>query len=199
MSSEHKILARVPISVRWRDMDSMGHVNNAKYISYLEEARVRWMLGVDGVSMTDRIAPVVAATNVNYRLPIVWPNDIVVELFVERLGNSSVTIGHRIVDEKNDSTLYSDGNVVVVAAGSKAFGDVSLHETTLVDGVSRMRAVERLPIAAGATVELKPGGLHLMLMQPEVALKAGAQLPLRLSLEDGRKVDGTLQVRSALP
>ncbi|MEN5266817.1 copper chaperone PCu(A)C [Stenotrophomonas sp. TWI587] len=88
--------------------------------------------------------------------------------------------------------------VVVVAAGSKAFGDVSLHETTLVNGVSRMRAVERLPIAAGATVALKPGGLHLMLMQPEVALKEGAQLPLRLSLEDGRKVDGTLQVRSAL-
>lgn len=88
--------------------------------------------------------------------------------------------------------------VVVVAAGSKAFGDVSLHETTLVDGVSRMRAVERLPIAAGATVALKPGGLHLMLMQPEVVLKEGAQLPLRLSLEDGRKVDGTLQVRSAL-
>ena len=42
----HKLLARIPISVRWRDMDSMGHVNNAKYISYLEEARVRWMLGV---------------------------------------------------------------------------------------------------------------------------------------------------------
>lgn len=88
--------------------------------------------------------------------------------------------------------------VVVVAAGSKAFGEVSLHETTLIDGVSRMRAVERLPIAAGATVSLKPGGLHLMLMQPEVALKEGAQLPLRLSLEDGRRVDGTLQVRSAL-
>lgn len=91
--SEHKILARVPISVRWRDMDSMGHVNNAKYISYLEEARVRWMLGVEGVAMTDRIAPVVAATNVNYKRPLVWPNDILVELFVERLGSSSVTIG----------------------------------------------------------------------------------------------------------
>jgi len=89
--------------------------------------------------------------------------------------------------------------VVVIGAGSKAFGDVSLHETTLVDGVSRMREVERLPIAAGATVELKPGGLHLMLMQPEVALKAGAALPLRLSLDDGRKVDATLQVRNAVP
>jgi copper(I)-binding protein len=75
---------------------------------------------------------------------------------------------------------------------------VSLHETTLVQGISRMREVERLPIAAGATVELKPGGLHLMLMQPEVSLKEGAALPLRLSLEDGRKVDGALQVRKAV-
>ena len=48
MSSTHdanaagrKLLAKIPISVRWRDMDSMGHVNNAKYSSYLEEARVR--------------------------------------------------------------------------------------------------------------------------------------------------------------
>src|SRR5690606_6473447 len=114
MSTEPKLLARVPISVRWRDMDSMGHVNNAKYVSYLEEARVRWMLGVEGVSLNDRIVPVVAATNVNYRLPIVWPNDIVVELFVERLGNSSVTIGHRIVDQQDAGKLYSDGNVVVV-------------------------------------------------------------------------------------
>lgn len=89
--------------------------------------------------------------------------------------------------------------VVVVGAGSKAFGDVSLHETTVVDGVSRMREVARLPLAAGASVALKPGGLHLMLMQPEVTLKEGAQLPLRLSLEDGRKVDATLRVRTAVP
>lgn len=109
-----KLLARIPISVRWRDMDSMGHVNNAKYIAYLEEARVRWMLTVPGVSMTDRIAPVVAANNINYKRPLTWPHDVMVELYVDRLGGSSVTIGHRIVDLKDDSVLYSDGNVVVV-------------------------------------------------------------------------------------
>lgn len=85
--------------------------------------------------------------------------------------------------------------VTVVEAGSKAFREVSLHETTLVGGVSRMRAVERLPIAPGASATLKPGGLHLMLMQPDVPLERGGQVPLRLSLEDGRKVDGTLQAR----
>ena len=73
MSSTHdanaagrKLLAKIPISVRWRDMDSMGHVNNAKYISYLEEARVRWMLTVPDVSMTDRIAPVPLAARLRY-------------------------------------------------------------------------------------------------------------------------------------
>ncbi|MCW1980332.1 acyl-CoA thioester hydrolase [Xanthomonas arboricola] len=126
--SEHKILARVPISVRWRDMDSMGHVDNAKYISYLEEARVRWMLGVEGVAMTDRIAPVVAATNVNYKRPLVWPNDILVELFVERLGSSSVTIGHRILDQKDEGVLYSDGNVVVVWIDTQTGKSASLPD-----------------------------------------------------------------------
>lgn len=128
MSNEHKQLARVPISVRWRDMDAMGHVNNAKYVSFLEEARVRWMLGVAGVSLNDRIVPVVAATNVNYRLPIVWPNDIVVELFVERLGNSSVTIGHRIIDQQDEGKLYSDGNVVVVWMDSQTGKSAPLPE-----------------------------------------------------------------------
>lgn len=111
-SPERKMLAAIPISVRWRDMDSMGHVNNAKYVSYLEEARVRWILDIPGVSMNDRIAPVVAANNINYRRPLTWPNDILVELYVDRLGTSSVTIGHRIVDQ--NGVLYCDGNVVVV-------------------------------------------------------------------------------------
>lgn len=108
-----KVLARVPISVRWRDMDSFGHVNNAKYVSYLEEARVRWLADIPGLDMKGPVLPVVVNTNVNYRRPIVWPDDVVVELFVERLGNSSITIGHHIVDQKDPSVLYSDGNVVV--------------------------------------------------------------------------------------
>ncbi|WP_238152950.1 acyl-CoA thioesterase [Xanthomonas campestris] len=121
--SEHKILARVPISVRWRDMDSMGHVNNAKYISYLEEARVRWMLGVEGVAMTLSLIHIF-----NYKRPLVWPNDILVELFVERLGSSSVTIGHRILDQKDEGVLYSDGNVVVVWIDTQTGKSASLPD-----------------------------------------------------------------------
>jgi acyl-CoA thioester hydrolase len=107
-------LIRVPLSVRWRDLDAFNHVNNSKFLSYLEEARLRWMMSLPGEWIDENVAPVVAAANINYRRPIAWPNEIVVELFVERLGNTSLTIGHRILDASNDATLYADGNVVMV-------------------------------------------------------------------------------------
>ena len=107
-------LIRVPLSVRWRDLDAFNHVNNSKFLSYLEEARLRWMLALPGEWIDDNVAPVVAASHVNYRRPIAWPAEILVELFVERLGNTSLTIGHRILDREDDTILYADGNVVMV-------------------------------------------------------------------------------------
>ena len=107
-------LIRVPLSVRWRDLDAFNHVNNSKYLSYLEEARLRWMLGVPGQGLDDHVAPVVAAAHLNYRRPIEWPAEVDIELFVERLGNTSVSIGHRIVDAHDASVVYCDGNVVMV-------------------------------------------------------------------------------------
>lgn len=107
-------LIRVPLSVRWRDLDAFNHVNNSKYLSYLEEARLRWMMTLTGMGLEDTVAPVVAASNLNYRRPIGWPAEVIVELFVERVGTTSVTVGHRIVDTADARTVYCDGNVVMV-------------------------------------------------------------------------------------
>ncbi len=107
-------LIRVPMAVRWRDLDAFNHVNNSKYLSYLEEARLHWMITLPGQGMDDHVAPVVAAAQLNYRRPITWPAQVVIELFVERLGNTSLSIGHRIVDDQDDSIIYCDGNVVIV-------------------------------------------------------------------------------------
>ncbi len=107
-------LIRVPLSVRWRDLDAFNHVNNSKFLSYLEEARLRWMVTIPGEWLDEHVAPVVAAANVNYRRPIEWPNEVLVELFVERLGTTSLTIGHRILQAGDERVLYADGNVVMV-------------------------------------------------------------------------------------
>ncbi|MFT4249538.1 MAG: copper chaperone PCu(A)C [Pseudomonas sp.] len=89
--------------------------------------------------------------------------------------------------------------VEVASASSPAFGEVSLHETTQVDGVNRMREVAALALPAGAGVELRPGGLHLMLMRPAQPLREGERLPVSFRLRDGREVAAELEVRKAAP
>lgn len=110
-------LIRMPLSVRWRDLDAFNHVNNSQYFSFLEEARLCWMMGLPGQGLEDDVAPVVAAAHLNYRRPIAWPAALVVELFVERLGNTSVSLGHRITDAADPAALYCDGHVVMVWIG----------------------------------------------------------------------------------
>lgn len=87
----------------------------------------------------------------------------------------------------------------VVAVSSPAFADVSVHQTTLVAGVSRMRAVAALALPAAGRVELRPGGLHLMLMQPQRPLREGERLPLTFTLRDGRELHAELEVRKGTP
>ncbi len=109
-------LARVPIRVRWRDLDAFNHVNNASFLTFLEEARLVWLSGIDGEWTGEAFMPVLAATQVNYRRQLGWPGEVIVELSVQRIGNSSLTIAHRIVSADNADLLYADGSVVMVWA-----------------------------------------------------------------------------------
>ncbi|TXI49760.1 MAG: acyl-CoA thioesterase [Lysobacter sp.] len=105
-------LFRMPIDLRWRDLDAFNHVNNANFMTYLEEARIRWLDGACRPWIDDTSIPLLAAVQMNYRLPIPYPADVAVELFAEKIGHSSLTLGHRIVD--NDGRLYADGHCVLV-------------------------------------------------------------------------------------
>jgi acyl-CoA thioester hydrolase len=121
-----KPLASLSIPVRWRDLDAFDHVNNATYLTYLEEARLHWFAQIDGDWKTDTVAPVVAAINANYRRQLGWPASIVVELNSERLGNTSLTIAFRIVDERDRGIVYADGNTVLVWVDATSGGPVAL-------------------------------------------------------------------------
>ena len=103
---------RMSIPLRWSDLDAFNHVNNARYLTFLEQARIEWLESMDGPWLTDASAPVVASATIHFRRPIEYPARIFVELFTEKLGNSSVVIGHRIVDA--DGGLHCDGSVVAV-------------------------------------------------------------------------------------
>ena len=121
------VLFRLPVSPRWRDLDAFDHVNNSNFLTYLEEARIQWFVGLGKPWMSESMAPLLAAVQINYRLPIAYPSQVVVELFAERIGNSSVTIGHRIVSA-DGKALHADGHVVMVWVDRASGKPVALPE-----------------------------------------------------------------------
>lgn len=88
-------------------------------------------------------------------------------------------------------------DLAITGASSDAFASVELHETQLVDGVSRMREVPSLQLPAGGEVELRPGGLHLMLMRPPTPLAEGDSATVEFTTADGRRFGGSFGVRAA--
>lgn len=109
-----RVLATIPLHVRWRDLDAFNHVNNSSYLTFLEEARLQWLRTVPGEWFSAHAMPVMAAVELHYRKPIEWPAEIKVLLSCDRLGNSSMSIGNRIVDRNDPNCVYADGNVVMV-------------------------------------------------------------------------------------
>jgi excinuclease ABC subunit A len=109
-----RVLAVIPLHVRWRDLDAFNHVNNSSYLTYLEESRLQWLRNVPGEWFNEHSMPVMAAVELHYRKPITWPAEIDVLLSCERLGNSSMAIGNRIVARGDAECVYADGNIVMV-------------------------------------------------------------------------------------
>jgi len=108
------LLHTTELDVRWGDLDAFNHVNNATYLDYIQEARMRWLITLDDGWHDADVHPVVVNTTCNYRAAIVWPARLRIELGITQVGSSSATMSHRIVDADDPSTLYSDGHVVMV-------------------------------------------------------------------------------------
>lgn len=72
----------------------------------------------------------------------------------------------------------------LIAASAPVTERTELHEMAVIDGVMKMREMEGgIPVPAGETVELKPGGLHVMFMDIKQPLKEGETLPITLTFE----------------
>ncbi|MGO7153054.1 copper chaperone PCu(A)C [Rhizobium leguminosarum] len=86
----------------------------------------------------------------------------------------------------------------LVSVSSPAAGEVQIHEMVTKDNVMRMRQLkDGIAIAAGETVKLKPGNLHLMFQKVKTPFKQGDTVPVTLIFEKAGKVDLVLQVLSA--
>lgn len=82
----------------------------------------------------------------------------------------------------------------LVSATADVAASVELHEMKMEGTVMRMREVSAVEVPAGQAVELKPGGLHIMLMGLKAPLKQGDKFPLKLKFEKAGEVTVTVNV-----
>ncbi len=87
-------------------------------------------------------------------------------------------------------------NARLVAVQSPVAGVAEIHEMAMENDVMKMRQIPGLDLAAGRTMELKPGGFHVMLMDLKQPLKGGEQVPITLVFEDDAKKRFTQEIKA---
>ncbi len=105
-----------PIEVRYGDLDPQGHVNNAKHLTYFEQARIGYMIEL-GLFTRDqsfmKIGVIVADVHITYLAPIHFGQNIKVGVHTAKLGTKSMRWEQNILDAETGTEL-SKGELVIV-------------------------------------------------------------------------------------
>jgi acyl-CoA thioester hydrolase len=101
---------QLPIPIRWSDHDELGHVNNATFITYFEEARIRYFHNIAWDWAKDGL--IVARNEINYLRPLHLGEEPVIFVRCSRIGGKSFDIEYVMLDK--DGNKVCDGKTVVV-------------------------------------------------------------------------------------
>ena len=105
-----------PVEVRYGDLDPQGHVNNAKHLTYFEQARIAYLLEL-GLFTKDQsfmeIGVILADVHITYLEPVYFGQNIKVGVQVAKLGYKSMNWGQNIIDAEADKEI-AKGEIVMV-------------------------------------------------------------------------------------
>lgn len=129
-----------PLQLRFGDVDSYGHVNNVRFLQFLEDARVHWLREplpgmvsrANEATMFDFVTPqnftLVGRHEIEYLAPLLYrPAPIAVNLWVTRLGGSSFDLGYSVA-ERDGSSLYAYAATSMVLVSRSTGQPVRLPE-----------------------------------------------------------------------
>lgn len=98
---------------RFRDLDALGHVNNAVMVTFLEQARFQWWRGYLAGRPFESEGFLIARVEADYRLPILLEDLVRIEVRCTRIGNSSFDCAYRVL-RGADGAVLAEGKTVQV-------------------------------------------------------------------------------------
>jgi acyl-CoA thioester hydrolase len=99
-------------AIRWADMDMLGHVNNVVYFRYMEQARIEWLYALAaGAGYRSGQGPVIVNASCNFAVPLVYPGDVQVKLWLGDPGRTSIGSFYEIF---SNGRPHADGAAKIV-------------------------------------------------------------------------------------
>ena len=115
---------KVTIEVSFRDLDAMGHVNNAVYLSYMETARIKFLVDLLAVTSLHDLPVIMAEATCTFKAPAFFGEQLTVGIGVSRFGSKSFDMAYRI-----DA---GDGRLVALAKTVQVMYDYAAARTIVV-------------------------------------------------------------------
>jgi acyl-CoA thioester hydrolase len=116
------------VQIRWGDMDAMGHVNNAVYFRYIEQARIEWFFSMDVATTPATDGPVVINANCTFLRQLKFPGDLEIRTFIGTIGRSSFETMQEIRRVDDPDTLIAEGGAKVVWVDPQTGKSMSLPD-----------------------------------------------------------------------
>lgn len=103
--------------IRFVDIDAFGHVNNAHYLTYFEQARVKYFDDIVGWKYDwSKQGIILARAEINFVMPVLFRDEVLIWTRCSRFGNKSFDMEYRLVKTENgNEILLADGKTVMVA------------------------------------------------------------------------------------
>jgi acyl-CoA thioester hydrolase len=124
-----------PIEVRYADLDPQGHVNNARFLTFFEQARVSYLVRL-GLFSKDQsfleVGIIIADAQVTFLAPVYFGQDVQVGVRVSHIGNKSMTMEYRVLDGP-------DGKELAIGSTTLVAYDYHRHQTLPVPDEWRMK------------------------------------------------------------
>jgi acyl-CoA thioester hydrolase len=106
---------KLTLRIDWSEMDLYGHVNNVTYFKYIQAARVNYWetLGLSKMFEETRKGPILASSACNFRKPLHYPGNVTIRSGIDRIGESSFTIQHQVLNGENEVAAEATDVVVL--------------------------------------------------------------------------------------
>ena len=106
----------IPLELRFSDMDSMGHVNNAVYFSYFEQVRIAFLDSILGKKIRySENGIILANAHADFKRPVVYRDSVIGRCRVSKIGTKSFEMEYEIVlSDGNDEVIAATGSTVMV-------------------------------------------------------------------------------------